>query len=165
MVMPYHLREGVVHLILIAIWSLVLAMPTFARGQSSAYVPMHQPVFESLKDNQWVRVASLDLGRRQGRLLQRDSSDLILSPTREPLRIPAVTIDTLWTRGYSTKRGAIVGALLGAGLGALAAGSLGERDTDRNALWAVSLGGGTVGGALLGALIGTALPRWKRRFP
>jgi hypothetical protein len=77
----------------------------------------------------------------------------------------APSIDTLWTRGHSTKTGTIVGAPLGAGIGALAAASLGESDTDRNALWAVSLGGGTVGGGLVGLLFGAALPRWNRRFP
>jgi hypothetical protein len=63
------------------------------------------------------------------------------------------------------KTGAIVGALLGLGIGAVAATSLGESDTDRTALWAVSLAGGTVGGGLIGMLIGTALPRWNQRFP
>jgi hypothetical protein len=79
--------------------------------------------------------------------------------------VPAVSIDTLWTRGRSTKTGLIVGALLGAGIGAVAAASLGEGDIDRQALWAVSLGGGTVGGGLVGMLIGAAVPRWKRQFP
>jgi hypothetical protein len=80
-------------------------------------------------------------------------------------RIPASTIDTLWTRGYSTKTGALVGALLGAAIGTVAAASLGETDVDRTAFWAVALGGGTVGGGLVEMLIGTALPRQNRRIP
>ncbi len=152
-------------LIFTAILSLFLAAPTLGSGQADHPGPMRQSAFETLKDSQWIRLASPELGRREGRLLQRSPTELILSPEPQPLRIPSASIDTLWTRGYSTKTGALVGALLGAGIGAVAAASLGESDTDRTALWAVSLGGGTVAGGLVGMLLGTALPRWNRRFP
>jgi hypothetical protein len=148
-----------------AILSMFLAIPTLGSGQAPATGAMRQSAFETLKDSQWVRLASSELGRREGRLLQRSPTELILSPEPQPLRIPATTIDTLWTRGHSAKRGAIVGALLGAGIGALLGATLGETDTDRTAFFAVSLGGGTVAGGLVGMLIGTALPRWNRRFP
>lgn len=151
--------------ILTAILSFFLSTPTLASGQALVTGPMHQPAFETLKDSQWVRVASSELGRREGRLLQRGPTEMILSPESQSLRVPLASIDTLWTRGHSTKTGALVGALLGAGIGALAAASLGEQDTDRAALWAVSLGGGTVGGGLVGMLFGASLPRWSRRFP
>jgi hypothetical protein len=148
-----------------ALLSLFLAAPTAGIGQAQLAGGVRQTAFESLQDSQWVRLTSLELGRRQGRLLQNSPRELILSPEPQPLRVPAVSIDTLWTRGRSTKTGLIVGALLGAGIGAVAAASLGEGDIDRQALWAVSLGGGTVGGGLVGMLIGAAVPRWKRQFP
>ena len=144
---------------------ILVATPTQGSGQAPGSSAVRQSVFETLNDSQWVRLVSSELGLRQGRLLQRSPTELILSPEPQPIRIPSATIDTLWTRGYSTKAGAIVGALLGAGIGVLAATSLGESDTDRTALWAVSLGGGTVAGGLVGMLIGAALPRWNRRFP
>jgi hypothetical protein len=148
-----------------ALLFLTLARPTTGDGQAPVTGTLRQSAFEALDDRDWVRLSSPALGRRQGRMLEQSPTELILSSEPQPVRIPTATIDTLWTRGYSTKTGAIVGALLGAGVGALAAASLGESDTDRGALWAVSLGGGTVGGGLVGMLIGTALPRWKRRFP
>jgi len=148
-----------------AILSLLLVAPTLGTTQEPATGPVRAAAFESLHQSQWVRLSSPESGRHQGRLLHRNAGELILSHRVEPVRIPATTIDTLWTRGNSTRTGAIVGALLGLGLGAVAAGSLGEGDIDRNALWAVSLGGGTVGGGLIGMLIGTVVPRWNRRFP
>ena len=153
--------------ILTAILSLFLATPTLGTGQAPAAGPKHQPAFETLKDSQWVRVASSELGRREGRLLQRRPTELILSSGAgpEPLRVPAAAIDTLWTRGHSTKTGAIVGALLGAGIGALAAASVEVYDTDPAAVWGVSVGGGTVVGGLVGILLGASMPRWERRFP
>jgi hypothetical protein len=148
-----------------AILLILVATPTRGSGQAPGSSAVRQSVFETLNDSQWVRLVSSELGLRQGRLLQRSPTELILSPEPQPIRIPAATIDTLWTRGSSTKTGAIVGALLGAGIGVVAATSLGESDTDRTALWAVSLGGGTVAGGLVGMLIGAALPRWNRRLP
>jgi hypothetical protein len=148
-----------------AILSLCLATPTLGSAQSPASGPVRESAFESLHASQWVRLSSAELGRRQGRLLQHSATELILSPAPEPVRVPAASIDTLWTRGYSTRTGGIVGALLGLGAGALLAASLGEADVDRGGLWAVSLGGGTVAGGLVGMLIGTAVPRWNRKFP
>jgi hypothetical protein len=126
-----------------AIVSMFRATPALGSGQAPATGAMRQSAFETLKDSQWVQMASSELGRREGRLLQRSPTELILSPEPQPLRIPATTIDTLWTRGHSAKTGAIVGA----------------------AFFAVSLGGGTLAGGLVGMLIGTTLPRWNRRFP
>lgn len=40
---------------------------------------------------------------------------VVYQPEPQPLRIPAASIDTLWIRGYSTKMGSPVGALLGGG--------------------------------------------------
>lgn len=63
------------------------------------------------------------------------------------------------------KRGPIVGALLGAGLGVVAGSALGEADVSRGELMVGTIGLGMAGGGLLGALFGTAVPRWKRSYP
>jgi hypothetical protein len=52
-----------------------------------------------------------------------------------------------------------------AALGAVAGSSLGEADTDRGGFLALSIGAGAAGGGILGALFGTAIPRWKRSYP
>jgi hypothetical protein len=143
----------------------ILVFPTSGAAQTDEPGPVRQAVIESLQDSEWVRLTATDLGRRQGRLLAHGPSELVLSADPEPRRVPTASVDTLWTRGTSTIPGGIAGALLGLGLGVLAATQLGETDTDRTALWAVSLGAGTVGGGFVGALVGTAIPRWKRRHP
>ena len=76
-----------------------------------------QIAFESLADSEWVRLAVPDVGRHEGRLLERSSDSVVLSAEAGPLRVPATTIDTLWTRGTAVKTGAIVGALTGLALG------------------------------------------------
>jgi ABC-type branched-subunit amino acid transport system permease subunit len=96
-------------------------------------------------------------------MLQYTGAEVVLSP--EPLRIPATTIDTVWTRGRSTKTGAIVGAVLGAGLGVVAGNTFGEENAG-SARNIVGMGGlGALAGSLVGLVIGTTIPRWHRRYP
>lgn len=126
-----------------------------------------QTAFESLADSQWVRLAVPDVGRHEGRLLERSSDSVVLSAETELLRVPATTIDTLWTRGTAAKTGAIVGALTGLALGVVAGATCNEwaedcpTDTAMLALGGIGLGGG----ALLGGLFGFAIPKWHRQYP
>jgi hypothetical protein len=123
-------------------------------------------VFQTLEDSQWVRLAATGLGRREGQILERSDAGLLLSPASLPLRVPATSIDTLWTRGSSAKTGAIVGGIVGACLGVLAAYGTAETGETVGADFVIALGaGGAVGGGLLGALIGLAVPKWHRRYP
>ena len=129
--------------------------------------------FQSLADSQWVRLNVPHVaGRYEGRLLQRGPDHLVLSAEPEPLRIAATTIDTLWTRGNSGKTGAIVGAVvlgaLGAVVGAAYAGGRRVRtepDIEQGGSCLVAGGVGLAGGALLGGLIGLAIPKWHRQYP
>ena len=104
-------------LVVAVIVSLSLVMSTPGIGQTGGTSIMRQSAIESLHDSQWVRLASPEIGRREGRLLARNPTELILSPAPDPVRIPAAEIDTIWTRGSSTKTGLLVGALLGAAPG------------------------------------------------
>ena len=141
---------------------------TPANSAVAQQVTERQIAFESLADSQWVRLTVPDVGRHEGRLLERSSDLVVLSADAEPLRVPATTIDTLWTRGTAVKTGAIVGALTGLALGVVAGATCndwGEGDcpTDTAAL---ALGGiGLGGGALLGSLFGLAIPKWHRQYP
>jgi hypothetical protein len=146
------------------LWLIVLA-PAVGHGQVPVPGPVDGQAFETLEDKQWVRVAVTGEGRQVGRVLDRDAAALILSAEPQPSRVPIASVDSLWTRRSNAKTGAILGALLGAGLGVVAATSMAEYDIDRSALWVGSLGVGTAGGALLGALLGAAAPGWQRRYP
>ena len=125
-----------------------------------------QHVFQTLEDSQWVRLAGPGLGRREGRVLQHSPTEIVLSPEPQSLRIPATSIDTLWTKGTSSKTGALVGGLLGAGVGVLFATQAVEEGETPGAGWVLAIGGGgAVAGGLLGALVGLAFPRWHRQYP
>jgi hypothetical protein len=153
----------VIPLLAVAVSCIILVFPASAAAQNG---PVRPPVIESLRDSQWVRVAASDLGRRQGRLLEPGSTVLVLATEGEPLRIPATSVDTLWTKGTNWKQGALVGAVLGLGLGiAAAASGFGEEDVGPTAVWLGCMGIGTAGGALVGTIFGAALPRWTRRYP
>ncbi len=76
----------------------------------------------------------------------------------------------LSVRGRQTRTGAIIGGIAGAGFGifvGLLSNALCEGGTDcRGAspyLIAIPVFGG--GGSLLGAVVGSAFPKWKRVFP
>jgi len=128
-----------------------------------------QTAFESLADSQWVRLAVPDVGRHEGRLLERSSELVVLSAEPEPLRVPATTVDTLWTRGNAAKTGAIVGAVilgtLGTALGAWAGAESTEHDFQTGEAMLLSGAVGLFGGAVLGGLTGLAIPKWHRRYP
>jgi hypothetical protein len=125
-----------------------------------------QQEFQTLEDSQWIRLAGPGLGRREGRVLQHTPTEIVLSPEQQSLRIPATSIDTLWTKGTSSKSGALVGGLLGAAAGVLLATQAVEEGETAGADWLLAIGGGgAVGGGLLGALVGLAIPRWHRQYP
>jgi hypothetical protein len=135
-----------------------------AQAPTPTGVPDYQAAINALRDSQWVRLAVPDNGRREGQLLERSSELVVLSAEPQPLR--ATTIDTLWTRGSAVKTGAFVGALtglaLGVGLGLVGGG--GEEFS--TGLVAVALGGFGLGaGAVLGTVIGLAIPKWHRQYP
>jgi hypothetical protein len=127
------------------------------------------PFFNALQDSQWVRFTGTGIYRHQGILLAHEGPELVVSAEPEPLRIPATSIDTLWTRGNSAKQGAIVGSIVGALAGVAAALHYGATTTEHDfstGQAALLFGGiGAAGGGLVGTLFGLSLPRWKRRFP
>jgi hypothetical protein len=153
--------------------SLVWMPPSSAAAQQ---VTERQAAFNRLADSQWVRLHVPHVaGRYEGQLLQRGPYHVVLSAEPKPLRVAATTIDTLWTRGNSGKTGAIVGAVvlgtLGAVVGAAYAAERNkddygtEPDIEAGGLMLVTGGVGLAGGAVLGGLIGLAIPKWHRQYP
>lgn len=145
--------------------SLLVVLPAMAAAQNPSPLPAQPLPFATLDDGAWVRVSNPGQVRREARLLEHSSTEIVLDLEPQPLRIPLASIDTLWERRSASKTGAWVGALLGAGAGILVATqAIEEGETpgsDYIALFAV---GGAIGGGLLGALAGRAIPRWHRVY-
>jgi hypothetical protein len=148
-----------------AVLALLLVSPFTVRAQSPESSGQRHAALERLADSQVVRLSAPGIRRRQGVLLRPDTADLLLISEGAPLRIPAVSVDTLWTRGGSSGTGALVGAILGAGLGVLAGHELGEENAGSASNVLGMAGIGAIGGSLLGAVFGAPIPRWNRRFP
>ena len=157
-------------------WRTVLALflaslsGALSSTAAAQQVAAPQSAFERLADSQWVRLAVPHVaGRYEGRVLQHSPDQLVLSAEPEALRVPATTIDTLWTRGNAGLTGAIVGGLvlgtLGAALGAAYVGETTENDFT-TAEGALFVGGiGLAGGAILGGITGLFIPKWHRQYP
>jgi hypothetical protein len=84
------------------------------------------------------------------------------------LGIPAsvgAQADAVWTRDTSMMEQAIVRAVLRLALGVEVAPQPTGEDTARGVLVDPSAGVGTVSGGVTGRLVGSRIPRWKRRYP
>jgi hypothetical protein len=145
--------------------SLLIVFPALAVAQTPQPIPAQPPMFEVLSDSQWIRVSSTGHARREARLLEHSATEIVLDLEPRPLRIPVTGIDTLWERRTASKTGALVGGLLGAGIGVLVATQAVEKGetppADYVGVFAI---GGAVGGGLLGALVGRAFPKWHRLY-
>lgn len=141
------------------------ALPNSTDAQAPAGAPTRHTVFEHLEDNQMVRLAGPGIGRREGRLLEHGRDELVLSSDSQPLRLPATSVDTVWTRAGSSARGAIIGAIILGAFGAYAGTEFGEENAGSMENVLGMAGIGVIGGGLLGAMIGTPISRWKRRYP
>ena len=143
---------------------LVLLAPELVTAQHAGAGPTRPAAIESLEEGQWVRIAG-DFGRGEGPVLAHSTGQLTLSSRPQPLRVPATSIDTLWTRGRGTGKGALIGVLIGLGLGAVFASQWDPQDTPPEAVWGLALGAGAVGGTLVGLAIGSGVHVYKRRYP
>lgn len=138
-------------------------------GATAQQLTGRQTAFERLANSQWIRLAVPDAGRHEGRLLERSSDQLVPSAESELLRVPATTIDTLWTQGNAIKTGAIVGAVILGTLGTALGAWAGAESTDHDFQTGEAILGGAAvglfGGAVLGGLTGLAIPKWHRQYP
>jgi len=144
--------------------SLLIVLPSLAVAQTPQPIPAQPSMFEVLSDSQWIRVSRAGHARGEARLLEHSATEIVLDLDR-PLRIPVTSIDTLWDRRTASKTGALVGGLLGSGIGVLVATQAVEKGetppADYVGVFAI---GGAVGGGLLGALVGRAFPKWHRLY-
>jgi hypothetical protein len=144
----------------VRLFAMLIAFPALVLAQNPQPVPSEAPMFAELRDSQWIRVSGTGHARLEARLLEHSATEIVLHLER-PLRVPATSIDTMWERRTASKTAALVGGLLGAGIGVLVATQAVEKGETASAdyvgLFAI---GGAAGGGLLGALVGRAFPKW-----
>ncbi len=142
---------------------LARSIRTDTTGRPRRWAPEVE-IVRSLAPHAGVRVAA---GRRYaGWAANEGDSVLVLDGRR---RIPVAAIDSLWLKKSHAAAGAIVGTLAGAVAGYFIArantsscpGIYAECFASVYATLIVS----TAGGTLAGALIGSAFPKWKFRYP
>ncbi len=137
---------------------------------ANAATPHWGPSMEalrSLRTGAVIRVTTPS-GRRQGPVSIVTDTMLTLGSSA----IPASALDSLWTRKSNAKTGALVGALVGSVIGLVIASHQQRQSCDLSqypcgqfAVPALIVMGGMLGGAAVGAGIGSAIPRWRLRFP
>ncbi len=119
-----------------------------------------------LGGGQRVRIRASRVGLVEGWVVSSSPNLVMLRTDGSRIEVPAPGVDSLWVRGGShAGRGALIGgAVAVAGIGLLAAALSGAEGFSAAAVpGAVVVGG--AGGALVGALIGAAFPRWQLRVP
>jgi len=125
-----------------------------------------------LRVGQWARIRTRGDGFVQGWISKSPDLVTLRSADGPTIEVPTSSVDSLWVKGGThAGRGALIGgAVAGIGLGALFAAvaadanSRGSGDPcpcDPGGLFAVGLVIGGAGGALVGALIGAAVPQWQ----
>jgi hypothetical protein len=125
-----------------------------------------ESVLVSVRPGNSVRYHSRTHGRGEGQLLGVREGRVLLSGGFEH---PAGSVDSLWTRGRATKKGAVVGGIAGSVLGGAGFAFLsGFCDYDCSSAAEAAIGGivlGGLSGALFGGVLGAAIGKWTLRFP
>jgi hypothetical protein len=144
--------------------TMVLLAPTAAWAQD----PLENGV-RRVSPGQLVRIKTQDGQLLEGRFSAFAPEPPSLQLTDRAGPLPAASIDSLWVRGTHAKRGAIIGALLLGVSSGIFWSSVCEYAGEGSgcdawgAVAGLTLAGAGVG-AGLGALIGSASPRWRLRY-
>jgi len=124
---------------------------------------------------QFLRVRLKDGSRTGGPLIQATPVAFTLGPSvafgDEDSRLYLGTVDSMWVRVYSTRRGMVIGALVGAAAGmGIGAGAASVCPIDGYAQpctqgAVTSMAAGVLVGGLAGAFIGSGSSDWQRLLP
>lgn len=152
-------------------WSLALVAVTClasqAAGQSAPPPDLRLLSLRALQAGRPVRVRGHDIGALTGSVLGVYDGALWLHDRPRDSQVSIAEIDSVWVGRSHATTGALVGGLIGLVAGAAAVSGktcqLGD-DACIGGLYLESAGI-TLGGMLLGALIGSGTRSWQLRFP
>lgn len=164
-------------LLLTALVLVVLfPMPSIASRPAQDPIQKRSKAIARLKPGNLVRVHAKSLGEIVGRYRSSTDDSLLISDGMGESSVPVVAIDAIWVRGRATWKGAKIGGIVGGAAGtilgiALAAacnsyqGIFGGRRSEPCPEVIPVLGiVGAAAGGLVGAGLGTASPKWHRRY-
>ncbi len=162
-------------LLLTAVLTL-LGFPAAAQQLGTTFaLADQQTAVAHVVPGQFLRVRLKDGSRTGGPLIQSTPVAFTLGPSvafgDDDSRLYLGTVDSMWVRVYSTRRGMAIGALLGAaaglGLGVSAASVCPvdgySRPCTQGAV--TSFAGGMILGGLTGSLLGSTRSHWQRLLP
>ena len=151
--------------------AVLLALPSYASAQAPADADRLAAV-RGIDTGDYVRLQLESGPRVEGQLAVNDATSVTVFKDEVPVvEVPIPDIDGLWVRGRATGIGALIGggvglvagAVIGYGIDEINCGeddSCGDMYTEL--VFAAVVG---AGGAMLGGLIGFAIPKWSQRFP
>lgn len=127
-------------------------------------------VVRSLRPEQVIRIRTVRHGEHVGRFTGLQGDTLHLLPERGSSRVALDAVEQLWVRGTAAKTGALIGAIGGGVLsGAFFAWFTSALcETESCETLEAGIVGGLLGagvGALGGAVLGTFVDKWHRRWP
>ena len=143
-------------------------------GARDSLAGARDAVLRNLEAGQRLRVELTGGTRRAGRYVGYSEHQVTIGHTegaRDFSYHSVARVEVVWTEGKSAGRGALIGAgsglvvggLVGAWIGKLAASEISDDQTLEGVLVVGSLG--AAGGGGLGAVIGLLVPRWVQRWP
>jgi hypothetical protein len=118
-----------------------------------------------------LRIRTVNQGIHIGRLARVEGDTLYLTPERGSATVGIDAIDRLWVRGTASKKGATIGGVTGAVLGAVSFALLSYGICDAaecSVDGRVAVVGGVVigaAGAVTGAVLGAMFGQWHLKFP
>jgi hypothetical protein len=149
---------------------LIVAASSPAPASAQDSTARRDSAVARLNTGQRIRISAEGMQRLVGKAGVSLNDSLDFAQGDAVRRIPIPEIDTLWVRGGSAKRGALIGA---GAMVVLYFIALAEFDRycetgDCSPSATEAVGGIVISGAFgasLGALIGGAVQSWKRKFP
>jgi hypothetical protein len=150
-------------LVLLAAASLASPFSTWAQRRSFE--------FQSLDIEQLIKLRTINHGIHIGRVTGFSGDSLFLRPERGSDAVELAAIEQLWVRRTATKKGAVIGGVTGAILGALSFAFMSYAVCDAAScsvdlrVTGIGVVAGGVFGSITGAVFGAMFGQWHSKYP